>query len=673
MFDKKPLDKYDYAFTSLDLDAVGEFLNSDFVYNPLDDKLEIELENRGLREIFLFYNPDYLYFTAKTLLNIELYPLQCVTLEMLFKYPFPMLIGSRGFSKTWLLAVYLTLRCILFPGTKAVVAGAAFRQSKYVFEYVKKLWDNAPILQSIYKGRNPYKQLPDIWRFSLGSSEMMFIPIGMGETIRGLRANVLAVDEFNSASLEVYEVVLSQFTSVSMNPIENLKQIAKRKAMLAAGLEVEEEMAKLSYFNNQSIISGTLKFSFDPLAIYWKKYKDLIESKGQRLEEIFGDIGKNLNWRDFAVIRVPYECIPEGFMDDKVVARARATMHTDYYQAEYGCVPISDTTGFYKRSLIESCTATNKNILSENWPSWCLRSFEAKIRGEKDCKYVMGIDPASEQDNFCIVILELKEEHQRLVYCWTTTREIFKQQNLGDDKNYYGFCVRKIRSLMKQFYEIVAIGCDSQGGGYAIEEGLHDTDKLSTGEVSIWPIIEDKEKDTDSYAGQHILHMINFASSEWVSNSNHGMKKDMQDKLLLFPQFNAVLLGIASEKDMAEIKLSDNPMEDTLENCMLEIELLKDELSIISRTRTVAGRERWDTPEIKVGRNKKDKLRKDRYSALLIANAVARTIHRAPPDIQYNCIGSAVGDKNLGIRSNQMYVGNEWYNVSPKLFRGITK
>ena len=38
-------------------------------------------------------------------------------------------------------------------------------------------------------------------------------------------------------------------------------------------------------------------------------------------------------------------------------------------------------------------------------------------------------------------------------------------------------------------------------------------------------------------------------------------------------------------------------MYDTLEQCVMDIEELKDELSMIQMTQTASGRDRWDTPE----------------------------------------------------------------------------
>lgn len=56
----------------------------------------------------------------------------------------------------------------------------------------------------------------------------------------------------------------------------------------------------------------------------------------------------------------------------------------------------------------------------------------------------------------------------------------------------------------------------------------------------------------------------------------------------------------------------------------MEIEELKNELSMIVMTQTGTGRERWDTPEVKVAAGKKRRLRKDRYSSLIMANMSAR-------------------------------------------------
>ena len=78
---------------------------------------------------------------------------------------------------------------------------------------------------------------------------------------------------------------------------------------------------------------------------------------------LFGDeVPENFNWRDYSIIRIPYELIPKGFMDDKQVARAKATIHTGTYQMEYAAVFVEDSEGFFKRSLVESCVVNDNKV-----------------------------------------------------------------------------------------------------------------------------------------------------------------------------------------------------------------------------------------------------------------------------------------------------------------------
>ena len=102
----------------------------------------------------------------------------------------------------------------------------------------------------------------------------------------------------------------------------------------------------------------------------------------------------------------------------------------------------------------------------------------------------------------------------------------------------------------------------------------------------------------------------------------------------MFPEFNSAVLGLAYEEDkmVGRVKMDGDKSErlyDTLEDCFLEIEELKDELATIVHTQTGTSlRDRWDTPETKqAGTGKKGKLRKDRYSALLMANMLARQLN----------------------------------------------
>jgi len=492
--------------------------------------------------------------------------------------------------------------------------------------------------------------------------------------------------QHNSIPVEIYETVIVGFAAVSKDPVSNVKEAARRKKLKIAGVWSEQDEDVYSNRQkNQSILSGTAGYDFEPFADYWRKYKNAIVGQNYTDEvdtdDENNDYMKHLNPKSFSIIRLPYELIPEGFMSDEQIARSRATMHSGTYMSEYGACFPKDSKGFFKRSVIEAAVAKEKNIKGAMWPAWCQNPFDAISRGDANKTYIMGIDPASEVDNFAIVILENYNDHRRIVYSWTTNKKDFnsrKKIGLTVESDYYSFCVRKIRDLYNLF-PCTSIVIDSQGGGYQIAEGLRDSHKMNPGEKLILPIIEDKPKDTDVVDGAHVIHLVQFSNADWLSQANHGLRKDLEDKVLLFPQMDAVSLAIVSEQDkimfdMIKKKVgSDSEVRvyDSLEDNIMNIEELKNELSSIIVSRTPNGRERFDTPEIKLGTGKKGKMRKDRYSALLIANMIARTYMNEVPALQYNVIGKS---RNTGVSvvdNSQMYVG--WGSINTSAFRVVNK
>ena len=661
---KKNKTIYDDAW--LDLGNLDEL---SILFNPMVRRSKLDIENPDLHLLRIMRNPKYFGATCQLLFGIELHPIQISILQEFWIRPFPMFIASRGFGKSFLMALYCVLRAILVPGTKVVVVGAAFRQSKVIFEYMETIWRNSPILRSIYSGNDdgPRRDV-DRCTLRLGDSWAMAIPMGDGSKIRGLRAHIIIADEFASISPDIYETVVAGFAAVSATPIQNVKEAAKKQAMVEAGLWNEELESLEIKKGNQAIISGTADYAFKHFAQYWNRYKAIINSKGdkQALSELFkGDVPENFNWKDYSIIRIPYELIPKGFMDDRQVARARATIHSGIYNMEYAACFTADSNGFFKRSLIESCVVSESNQIKSSDGQSIL--FDAVTKGSSDKQYVYGIDPASEQDNFSIIILELHNNHTRIVYCWTTNRTNFKARQkagLSDEFDFYRFCARKIRNLMKIF-PCARIGMDAQGGGIAIEEALHDPTKLEPNEQPIWPVINyDKPKDTDDQQGMHILELVQFAKADWTAQANHGLRKDLEDKVLLFPRFDGMSLGLAADKDglsITDIDL-DSGIYDSLSECILEIEELKNELTTIVMTQTSTGpnaRDRWDTPELKLPNGKKGRLRKDRYSSLVIANMLARQMGRILDGPNYDIVGGNL--QLIKPQDGELYKGPEWF------------
>lgn len=650
----------EWAHLNLDLNSIDfARLRDPFEkYHSVDNYIEVL---KAIRD------PKNFYFTCKYIFNVDPTVFQLVLLETLWNYPFPMFIANRGASKTFTSALYCMIRALITQGCKIVIASATFRQAKYVFEYMENIWHNAPVLQDLCG--NDKKQGPvrgtDTWTFRIGTSTITAIPLGTGEKIRGLRAQVVLVEEFNSVNEDIFEIVLRGFTATSSNPQENIKNFARIKKLKEKDRWTPEQEAKIFYKPNQIILSGTAGFEFQHFAKYWKRYHGIITSNGdpQKLQDVLGvNPGKGFSHKDYCVIRIPHDLLPEGMMEEKAVENSRATMDKGRFDCEFNAIFSKDSAGFFRRSLIENCTTIEPIQL----PSGQIQ-FYPRLFGDQACKYVMGIDPASESDNFAISIVEVYSDHIRLVYSWTTTRKkAFKAftDKKANENSFYAFITRKIRNLMKIF-QIEYIGLDAGGGGVAVLENLRDNRHLEAGEIPIHPLRQDdsmlfpKSKDYgyDDEPGLHIIDMINFGNVDWIVEANHGLKKSLESRTFLFPHFDSLSFTVASVED------EETQREiDTLEDVIYEIEQTKEELSCIVHTTTLNGRDQWLTPELVLQGGKKGRMRKDRYSALLIAYSIAARMLRPSRSTYTGSAGGFAGEyRDKVVDNNKLYTGADWF------------
>ncbi len=639
---------------------LGILIDDSTIFNPLENIPTCAHDKFAEYIVYLMSQPDYFYFLMKYLLQIDSYPMQCVMIKELFSRRFPMLIAARGGGKSFALAVYLLIRMILTPDAKCIITSAGFRQAKVVFDYMEVIWKKSPVLQSCFKGgKNGPTHGTDVWTFRLGNSITYALPVGPdGSKVRGYRANFLIAEEFASVNRQVFEEVMSGFLSVAASPIEQLRHTAKIQTMKTLSIPMSKNDNKDGFIQNQLILSGTAYYKINHFYTYFKKWHDIISATGDRkkLKEIFGEENINyVNSNDYGIMRIPIEKIVGGYMDMEQISRIKASTTKDVYLREFSAVFSDDSDGFFRKSLIDSCTAqeTDKS------------TFPPMLYGDKTKKYVYGIDPAYEGDNFAIVILELNGTGRRVVHAWTTQASDHKQMltdyregklTMNVDNDYYHYCVRKIRNLMKRFpCEFIAI--DPQGGGRAIIEAFMDQTKLQEGEQLILPSIEpeEKAKETDMMTGLHIIKIINFTSN-WISDANHALKKDMEDKALMFPFTDEITYALAEYYD--ESSGDSKTLYDTLDDCIYEIDELKKELTTVVITETSTGKEKFDTPSIKTGINKKGRLKKDRYSALLLSNWIARGIILEELQFSNPDTKTMSGFVGMGKNTGSLYIGN---------------
>ena len=87
---------------------------------------------------------------------------------------------------------------------------------------------------------------------------------------------------------------------------------------------------------------------------------------------------------------------------------------------------------------------------------------------------------------------------------------------------------------------------------------------------------------------------------------------------------------------------------------------------MIQISQTSNGRDRWDTPEVVIGTGRKKKLRKDRYSALLMANMAARVLDRSPTVAQPSFYGGFATGGHSSKKDEKMYTAPSWFEDGMK-------
>lgn len=538
--------------------------------------------------------------------DFELLPFQGAMIKMLWSVPFPLLIASRGASKSFILSIYCLMRAVLTQnsrlGEKIVIVGSAFRQSKLVFDEIVRWIDLSPLIQEC----QPKISLSaDRCQIKLGNSTITALPLGTGEKIRGYRATIVVADEYAQIPEEIFQVVVRGFGAVSQDPVKRVREMAEIKKLKAAGLLAQDSPDTFAQ-SNQTIMSSTAFYKFNHLYKTYDKYKTIIQNKmlgnTRDYTHILGEDVREgqIDYRKFAVCRLPYTELPEGFLEPDQLAEARVTMSDARFRMEYGAEFIEDTEGFFKRTHIEDCTPRpmikdGKEIDGD--------SFVVELESDRKSIYVMGIDPARSRDNFAIAIIKIHRDKMKLVYVTTFN----KRDHLK--------IASTVHDLIERF-DIQAIGIDKGGGGQTFADIMANPDIAKE-----FPRIFDKDDEQyENVRGEHIIELINY-QGEWLRNANYDLQADLdtKHKRFLFPYTH-------NETDYADETVAYAGSKiDEIGKAWIEILEAKEEICSIIMTNTGKSEiPHFDLPDI--GKTPFDTRRKDRYSAVLIAADQARRI-----------------------------------------------
>jgi len=469
---------------------------------------------------------------AYDLLRVDLAPIQRIILRDMWFKNFTISVVTRGGGKTYLLGVNAVLHCLLYPGYRVGLISSSFRQSKYIFSEVEKLYTRSSILREACEKRPVRGSDLCYLKFkgtdNSNSSYIEALPLGVdGAKIRGSRFYLIEIDELAQVPPQIIDMVIRPFGAVTLEPMERVRYMERMTRLIEAGLATEDDIIEQAA--NKMVMTSSGYFKFNHMWNRMRSYWHAMTEEGEKTK--------------YAVHQVPYQMMPKGFLDEENIKEAKRTMSSIEFSMEYEAAMISDSDGFFKASLLELCTMGS--------------DFSIRLTGEYEKEYVLGVDPSQGGSASCGIILIELGKPNKIVYVRGLKKRTTQEMTVAIQKLADGF-------------NVIAIFMDSQGGGNAIK------DLLQEGYNNHMLILDPEDENMKSKKGKRILNMINPAPA-WISDANFDTLALLENKDLRFPA----------------VPVSGNNIEEKLYE---EVKLLKSQMLNIIITETARGVRHFDTP-----------------------------------------------------------------------------
>lgn len=162
-----------------------------------------------------FYRANPHRFVAD-FLHINLRWFQKIIIYAMGVNPAFCMIASRGLGKTFLIAVFCCVMCVLYPGTQIRIASGTRGQAINVLDKIQtELLPRSRELRMELDGDVHKTQADAYISFKNGS---MIKVVTASDSARGNRANILILDEFRMIDKDTIDTVLTKFLTATRQP-----------------------------------------------------------------------------------------------------------------------------------------------------------------------------------------------------------------------------------------------------------------------------------------------------------------------------------------------------------------------------------------------------------------------------------------------------------------------
>jgi len=576
-------------------------------------KLDGFLEEKEAKLALYEFLRNNITFTTDLILGVKLFPFQHMAIKSMFETDYFLGVWSRGMSKSFTTGVFAALDAVLNQGVEIGILSKSFRQAKMIFKKIEDI-ANKPDAAFFRQCITKTSKSNDEWLMEIGASRIRALPLGDGEKLRGFRFHRIIIDEFLLMPERIYNEVIVPFLSVVENPTQRDDLFKLETRLIEENKMSEEE--RYVWPNNKLIALSSASYKFEYLYKLYTQFEHLITLDAEK------------DNASRCIMQYSYDCAPKQLYDENLINQAKATMSQSQFEREFGAIFTDDSSGYFKTSKMALCTIPDGDLP-------CV-----EVKGDPDAEYILAFDPSWSQtessDDFAIQILKLNPENHTvtLVHSYALSGTSLKHHI-----NYFLFCLEN--------FNIVAI-CGDYNGGVQFMQACNESEifkqkkiKLQTIEVGL-DKPEEYQKDLKSYKRQYnrenYHHVIlRKPTSNWIRQANELLQANFDHRRIYFAsraiddfytKQKRQSIPIDSLKFLRTTEESKQTaaakMIDFIEHQSDMIELTKNECALVQITTTAQGTQTFDLPPNLRRQTGPDKARKDSYSALVLANWMAK-------------------------------------------------
>lgn len=169
---------------------------------------------RGVNLWASFYRANPHRF-ARDYLGLKLDRFQQIILCMMFRCANCIYLASRGGGKSFLIAIFCVIQCILYPGSRICLASKTRKQATEIIDKIREiLMPNSDNL----KLEIEEVQVNQVNAFVSFRNSSRIVVVTAAESARHNRATVLVVDEFRMVDKNTIDMVLKKFLTQERHP-----------------------------------------------------------------------------------------------------------------------------------------------------------------------------------------------------------------------------------------------------------------------------------------------------------------------------------------------------------------------------------------------------------------------------------------------------------------------